>query len=218
MKALLLFPLIDWARKSRNAGRVSMCLLLISLAACRATAPPAQENASWAAQRERLQALDNWQLRGRVNVLYDGESHTPRIDWQQQGEQFRIRLWGTFNAGNTLITGSPGRVTLEQDNETVTAPTPEDLILEQLGYELPVSHLEYWIRGLPAPAPRAELEFTADNHLSSLRQDGWTVTYPDPRQYGALILPRRVDVTRPRNDVRLRFVGLDWTLAQITGP
>ena len=45
-------------------------------------------------------------------------------------------------------------------------------------------------------------------------QDGWTVNYPDPRQYGELTLPRRVDVTRPLDDVRLRFVGLSWTLDQ----
>jgi len=211
-------PYIARPRLARGATGLLLLLLLLVLAACRTIAPPAEENANWTAQRDRLLALEQWQLRGRVNVRYEGETHTPRIDWQQQYEEFRIRLWGTFNAGNTLISGRPGLVTLEQDNEVLTAPTPEDLILQQLGYELPVSYLEYWIRGVPAPASRAELDFNVDNHLTRLRQDGWTVTYPDPRQYGELILPRRVDVTRPRGDVRLRFIGLDWTLEQAAGP
>jgi hypothetical protein len=39
------------------------------------------------------------------------------------------------------------------------------------------------------------------------------VIYTDPRDYDGIALPRRVEVTRPRDDVRLRFVGLNWTLA-----
>ncbi len=43
-------------------------------------------------------------------------------------------------------------------------------------------------------------------------QEGWTIRYIDPRQYGELTLPRRVEVTPPQNDIRLRFVGLNWSL------
>jgi outer membrane lipoprotein LolB len=189
-------------------------MLLVSLivTACGSIAPPAVENSSWVAHREQLQGLNSWQLRGRVDVRYNNESHTPRIQWQQQEVQYNIRLWGTFNAGNTTIVGRPGFVTMENDGNVLTANSPEDLILEQLGYELPVSYLEYWIRGLPAPESNAELIFNELNQLSQMYQDGWTISYPDPRQYGAISLPRRVDVTRPRNDIRLRFVGLNWTL------
>lgn len=182
------------------------------LSACNSIAPPAGENPDWSRLQRQLQALDNWQLRGRVNVRYHNEAHTPRIQWQQQPEQYHIRLWGTFNAGNTEIDGRPGLVTLEQDGEVLTASSPEDLILEQLGYELPVSYLEFWIRGLPAPASDADLIFDEFNQLATLYQDGWEVRYSDMRQYDSLSLPRRVDVSRPRDDVRLRFVGLDWTL------
>lgn len=182
------------------------------LQACVSGAPPSEENPVWAIQRASLESLDNWRLRGRVNVRYHDEAHTPRILWEQHNEEYNIRLWGTFNAGNTLINGRPGFVRLQQDDEVLTAASPEDLILQALGYELPVSYLEYWIRGLPAPASQAQLQFDEANHLASLQQDGWTVQYTDPRQYGELTLPRRVDVTRPRDDVRLLFIGLDWTV------
>jgi len=183
------------------------------LGACQNLAPPAEETDSWGQLRRQLQSLDNWQLRGRVNIRYQQESHTPRIQWQQQAERYHIRLWGTFNAGNTEIDGSPGQVTMEQDGAVLTASSPEQLILDQLGYELPVSYLEYWIKGIPAPASNADLQFNELNQLASLSQDGWTVEYRDMRQYADLPLPRRVDVSRPGEDVRLRFVGLDWDLA-----
>ncbi len=190
---------------------VSLCLALL-LSACGSTAPPAGSNDNWNRHSRQLQALDHWQLRGRVNVRYYDENHTPRIQWQQMDEQYHIRLWGTFNAGNTEIEGRPGRVVMEQDGEVLSAESPEDLILEQLGYELPVSYLEYWIKGLPAPEGEADLQFDELNQLLAINQQGWTVQYSDMRQYGEVALPRRVEVFRLNDDVRLRFVGLNWTL------
>jgi outer membrane lipoprotein LolB len=187
-------------------------LLALLISACSSIAPPAGSNDNWNRHSRQLQALDHWQLRGRVNVRYYDENHTPRIQWQQMGEQYHIRLWGTFNAGNTEIEGRPGRVVMEQDGEVLRAESPEDLILQQLGYELPVSYLEYWIKGLPAPEGEADLQFDELNQLLAINQQGWTVQYSDMRQYGEVALPRRVEVFRLNDEVRLRFVGLDWTL------
>ena len=196
-----------WLRPAAAAALAAL------LAAC-ASAPPAVETGDWPRQRESLEALDAWQFRGRVNVRYDNESHTPRILWRQRQRDYDIRLWGSFNAGNTLITGDSNGVMLEADGQVLTAATPEDLILEQLGYELPVSHLEYWIRGLPAPGGDADLRFNERDQLAEIRQRGWSVSYPDPRRYGELSLPGEIEVLRSAADVKLRFVGLRWTLGE----
>ena len=203
----VLLPYIDnFLRTLLGSG------LLILLTSCGTIAPPAVENSVWASLRTDLEELSQWQLSGRVNIRYDNESHTPRIRWLHDNRNYTIRLWGTFNAGNTRIEGRPGFVTLEQGDTVLTAASPEDIILEQLGYELPVSFLEFWIRGLPSPGSQADLSFNELNQLAELTQDGWTVSYPDPRQYGSISLPRRVDVSRPEDDVSLRFIGLNWTL------
>lgn len=197
---------------NRQPHRAAGLLLLATwLAACTSIAPPAAENSDWARQRDQLQQMDAWELRGRVNVRYDNESDTPSIHWQQQGDEYRIRLWGTFNAGSTLITGQPGSVTLDNGNEILSASSPEELILQQLGYELPVSQLNYWIKGIPAPDSQPELRFNELNQLTNIVQQDWTVELRDMRQYGALNLPREVVLTRPRNDIRLRFIRLSWT-------
>ncbi len=210
MKVLLLY--IEFGSNLLR-GRSLLLTGLLALSGC-VVAPQSSQNSNWNAQRELLQELDSWQFRGRVDVRYNNDSDTPRIQWQQQDQEYRIRLWGTFNAGNTLITGRPGSVTMESRGETITASSPEQLILQQLGYELPVSYLEYWIKGLPAPGERAELEFNELNQLSLIRQADWTVTYNDPRQYGDLSLPANMILTRPANDIRLRFIGLNWTLPE----
>lgn len=199
-----------FARWLHPAGAAA---LLALLAAC-ASAPPVAETGDWPRQRESLEALDAWQFRGRVNVRYENESHTPRILWRQQNGNYNIRLWGSFNAGNTRITGDSDGVILESDGEVLSAETPEDLILQQLGYELPVSHLEYWIRGLPAPGGEADLLFNERDQLAGIQQEGWSVSYPDPRQYGEISLPGEMEVLRSADDVRLRFVGLRWTIGE----
>jgi len=200
---------------SRHWLRTS-CLLgcaALFLSAC-SIAPRAEVNSDWAKQREQLRDLDSWELRGRVNVRYDNDNDTPRILWSQQNVEYHIRLWGTFNVGSTTIVGRPGFVTLESDGEVLTANSPEDLILQQLGYELPVSQLNYWIKGLPAPQSVPELGFNELNQLTNISQDGWDINFPDPRQYGEITLPREVILTRARNDIRLRFIGLNWSLPE----
>ena len=187
-------------------------LLLAVLGGCQSLPPPATQGGEWAQQRPRLEALADWQLRGRVNVRYGDEAHTPRIQWQQQGQEYLIRLWGAFNAGNTRIAGGPGRVTLEQGGERHSAASPEGLMRDYLGYELPVSYLQDWVKGLPAAAgPQPELQLDTYRRLTGFIQEGWQVRYDDLRQYnGGLSLPRRVEVSKPDEGIRLRFVGLTW--------
>ncbi|NKB33931.1 MAG: outer membrane lipoprotein LolB [Pseudomonadales bacterium] len=186
--------------------------LLPAIVACTSIAPRAVENIVWDQQRELLEELGAWQLIGRVNVRYNEENDTPRIRWQQLNSEYTIRLWGTFNVGSTRIIGQPGTVSMEHDGEIFRANSPEDLILQQLGYELPVSYLEYWIRGLPAPDLNADMSFNELNQLSLMTQDGWSISYEDPRQYGELTLPREVVVARAQDDIQLTFFGLRWTL------
>ena len=188
---------------------IAAVALILGLSNCSNTTLSTSDQ-SWAEQRTLIEQSSDWQLRGRVNVRYQEESHTPRIQWQQQDDKYRIRLWGTFNVGNTIIKGEPNLVTMEHDGKILTATSPEDLILENLGYELPVSYLEFWIRSLPSPNSESELEFNDLNNLSIIKQDGWEVRYPEVRQFSGITLPRRVEITRAANDIRLRFVGLSW--------
>ena len=67
---------------------------------------------------------------------------------------------------------------------------------------------------LPAPRPRAQLTFNEFNHLEQIEQEGWLINYSDPRQYTDISLPRRIEISRGEDDIKLVFVGLNWTLDQ----
>lgn len=197
-------------RLSRTFFSTSLVCLL--LAGC-ATAPrmDAPVNEDWQARHALLEALTLWEFTGRIGVRDDKESHSSRIRWQQQGERYVINLWGTLNAGATEITGRPGEVVLEQEGKApLTAATAEDLVYDQLGYELPVAQLRYWIKGMPAPTGQSSPSFNAEHHLIALEQDGWVVQYLGYTNYATESLPTRIRIEKP--PLRLDFVRLDWTL------
>ena len=170
------------------------------------------QSPSWSDVQIRAQQLNSWQLSGLVNVTYDNESHTPRIRWSQMGEDFNIRLWGTFNIGNTLLAGNSEGVTITQDGQTKTAETPEKLLLEFLGYEVPVSFMHYWVRGIPSPTSQAQLRYSEDGRLAQIIQNEWIIDYIDFRQYQNLFLPRRIEANHERRKIKIRLIGLRWEI------
>ena len=193
---------------------ITTLLLPLLLTAC-ATSPrmDAPINDDWVQRQEVLEAMTLWEFTGRIGVRDDRESHSSRIRWQQRGDAYVINLWGTLNAGATEITGEPGRVVLQQEGkDPLTADTPEQLVYEQLGYELPVAQLSYWVKGIPAPGASSEPAFDIDNRLISLQQSGWQVEYLGYTNYETESLPTRIRIHK--SPLRLDFVRLDWTVLQ----
>ncbi|MGZ0843299.1 lipoprotein insertase outer membrane protein LolB, partial [Klebsiella pneumoniae subsp. pneumoniae] len=72
------------------------------------------------------------------------------------------------------------------------AESPEALLEEQLGWRLPVSHLLWWVRGLPAPDSKSRLTLDADSRLARLEQDGWQIEYTRYAEQNGYWLPERL--------------------------
>ena len=185
---------------------------LIGVWAGCSTNPKIANPPSWSDVQYRAENLNTWLLSGRINITYDSESHTPRVRWSQMGENFDIRLWGTFNIGNTLLAGNSTGVTITQDGQTKAAETPEKLLLEFLGYEVPVSYMHYWIRGIPSPTSQAQILYSENEQLAQITQNEWVIDYVDFRQYGDFILPRRIEANHERRKIKLRLIGLRWEI------
>lgn len=192
------------------------CITLASalLAACSTPAgmaPPV--NAAWEERRAVLQRITHWQFTGSIRVRDDQESHSSRIRWQQRGNHYRINLWGAFNAGATEITGEPGRVIINQRGaEPITTDTPEELVYRELGYELPVSQLDYWLKGLPVPGRDAGTVFGESGQLVRLQQSGWEIHYLAYADTAPETLPARIRMEKPPLQVDL--VRLDWSVGE----
>ncbi len=168
-------------------------------------------NDNWQMRRDVLSAITTWEFTGRIGVRDANESQNSSIRWRQNNDDYVINLWGALNAGATEITGTPGEVVLIQEGEIpLSAASAEDLVYQQLGYELPVTQLRYWVKGIPAPNSQGQTSFNEENHLIALSQDGWEIQYMAYTNYDTESLPTRIRIEKP--PLRLDFVRLNWNL------
>ena len=189
-------------------------LLLALLAGCASTsrqeAVEGQGNAAqWQAHKKRIAALDGWQIDGKVGIRAPKDSGSGTLYWLQRQDYYDIRLSGPLGRGAARLTGRPGDVSLEVANQgRYQAATPEELLEQQLGWKLPVSHLSWWVRGLPAPDSKSQLTLDGNSRLAGLAQDGWTVEYLSYAEQNGYWLPERIKLHGQDLDVTL--VVKDW--------
>lgn len=170
--------------------------------------------ALWSQHKQQLSALDGWQINGKVGIRAPKDSGSATLFWLQRQDYYDIRLSGPLGRGAARLTGRPGNVSLEVASQgRYEATTPEQLLGEQLGWSLPVSHLVWWVRGLPAPDSKSRVTLNADSRLASLEQDGWQIEYLSYIEQNGFWLPERVKLHGTDLDVTL--VVKDWQPRQL---
>jgi outer membrane lipoprotein LolB len=157
--------------------RWGAALALILLVGACATAPdlaPTRAPAAFAPDRVRFE------LNGRIGVQHGEEGMSGLLRWLHQPDADEI--WFSSPLGSSIA------VLVRDENgvELVTgrgpprrAATAEVLTREALGWDLPLSGLEYWILGRPAPGtdPARIERDPASGRLMHLVQDGWSIQY-----------------------------------------
>jgi outer membrane lipoprotein LolB len=169
----------------------------------------------WSQHKAQLSQLDGWQINGKVGIRAPKDSGSGTLFWLQRQDYYDIRLSGPLGRGAARLTGRPGsNVVLEVANQgRFEAPTPEALLEEQLGWKLPVSHLVWWVRGLPAPDSKSTLNVDSMGRLASLQQDGWSLEYLSYTEQNGYSLPERIKLHGQDLDVTL--VIKDWQPRQL---
>ncbi len=170
--------------------------------------------ALWQAHKAQISQLDGWQINGKVGIRAPRDSGSGTLFWLQRQDYADIRLSGPLGRGAARLTGRPGDITLEVANQgRYQAESPEELLQQQLGLNLPVSHLLWWIRGLPAPDSRSRLSLDSDSRLARLDQDGWDVEYLRYVEQNGYWLPERLRLTG--HDLQVTLVIKDWQPRQL---
>ncbi|MDH1265333.1 MULTISPECIES: lipoprotein insertase outer membrane protein LolB [unclassified Pseudomonas] len=168
----------------------------------------------WNAHKARITALDAWQINGKVGIRAPRDSGSGTLFWLQRQDYYDIRLSGPLGRGAARLTGRPGKILLEVANQgRYEAESPEELLQQQLGLNLPVSHLLWWIRGLPAPDSKSRVTLDGDSRLAQLSQDGWDVEYTRYAEQNGYWLPERLKLEG--HDLQVTLVIKDWQPRQL---
>lgn len=199
-------------------ARVALLALMLLIGACATapSAPPPAEGGTalgrWLDRQQRLAALVQWTLRGRVGIETGKDSGNASMSWEQNGEEYAIRISAPMSQGTFELRGDAQGVTLRgPDRSEISAADPQALMQEQLGWSLPVAGLKYWIRGIPMPnRPVAAVRLDDAGRLSDLEQDGWRVSVQRYKAVGEEELPDKIFMENA--PLKMRVVIGEWQL------
>jgi len=195
---------VSGSGRDRPGMRRALSLALPLLLAACASVPPAPP-----APLGEVRGDPPFELSGRLAVRDGERSLTANLRWQFDGGADRLSLSGPLGIGAVEIVRSPGGVVFRDSRGERRAPDAQALMLEALGFALPLEGLRFWVRGQGGPGVRGEgVERDARGRLAAFAEDGWTVTIPAYSPDPLAALPRRLDVQA--RDLRLRLVIDAW--------
>ena len=182
-------------------------LAVLVLAGC--TTTPAPRSSTSAA------TLSAWQFNGRVSLTRGEEGWHAGLHWQEQAGSFYLRVSGPLGQGGFQLNGDArGVVLVDADGQTFAAQDADALLVQVTGWELPVSGLRHWIRGLPEPAAgEAQANRDEAGQLRRLEQSGWTINYERYQVVDGVSLPAKLRLVR--EDVAVRIVIDQWQLGNV---
>ncbi|MDK2777231.1 MAG: lipoprotein insertase outer membrane protein LolB [Pseudomonadota bacterium] len=177
------------------------------LSACASLTP----DAGRAALQDNLSDLTHWQVRGKLSVVSPDDSATGYLTWNQDNDDYDLFIAGPFGAGASRLSGSSrqAELTLPGWDKPQRAASAEQLMLQYMGWNFPVSDIRYWVKGQATPGNGASAEFDQYGLLQSLQQHGWTVSYSRYQQQDGYWLPGLIKIRG--HDFRFTFSIKEWT-------
>lgn len=153
---------------------------------------------------QRLAQLSQWSLTGKIGVRAGKEGGSAYLDWQQLNDIFTLTLSGPLGQGTTKIQGDASQTQLTtHKNQVYTANSPEALLYQHTGWQLPIQPLRYWVKGIPAPELAAKIERDANGTIIQLTQGQWQLSFANHTLVNGYWLPQKIKI---------------WTVADIQPP
>lgn len=177
---------------------VSLTMLFIVGCATIPSRPVAfNKNLTRSAREKQLSAIRHWNIRGAMSIKANNQAIMIYYHWQQiDSTHYIIQLFGPLGIGAITVTGSKHQVTLTNSkNQSFTAENPETLIENELGFQIPISNLYYWIRGLSVPNTTAEYQWDKFNHLTQIKRADWTIQFLQYTGINQIDLPCQIIIT-----------------------
>jgi outer membrane lipoprotein LolB len=185
-------------------------LAAAALAGCAHVTPVAETDGLDFRERQmRLTALDGWEMRGRLAVDTGERAFQARFRWRQDADSMLLAVNGPFGAGSFQIDGTDEEMTVRARGERWTLSDPETDLSALFGWWLPVGSLKDWLIGLPDTLYDARTRFSRGGTLASLEQRLWDVEYPEYRLSDGLLVPRKIDMSHGRLELRLTVDSWD---------
>lgn len=188
---------------------VSFCLLT----AC-APPKPAEElpvNKVMPVEKRKAETatVSSWEINGALAAKSKSKGWSATLNWLQTGANaYQIRLIGPLGGGSVLINKKGSTISFQDGAKKSTSTNAEELLQKQTGIRLPVNNLYYWVRGLPAPGGVQSEVHDKYNHLTKLRQSGYTIDFTKYTSVKGIDLPSMIRLEG--NGVMVKVIIKNW--------
>ncbi len=198
-----------------SAGRLSAVCLLLVLSACRGVPERAEGESSWLQQRQLFfSEHPDWQASGRMAIRDGNKGISVNFDWINDNRNLELRL--RTSGGRWVMLAEPGFAQLEGTRiGLLQADSPEPLAEQALGWSVPVSYLQDWLRALPAP-DGARLKYASDGSVLEINHEEWQISYQkyttveSQGSTDSVLLPSRLDASKGQYVIKVLIS--DWQL------
>ncbi|MBS0359131.1 MAG: outer membrane lipoprotein LolB [Proteobacteria bacterium] len=198
----------------KNIFLVLMFSIALSACSTLSVKTPVSQTSTpaWQTQSQKLLALSQWNIHGGIGIQQDQKGLNAAVRWTQSRDQYDIYLYGPIGSGSVKIMGTQQHVRLDTaDNRHREATSAEELLLSETGWQIPVTNLMYWIRGIPIPnVPATQQLDPTGQHLSSLQQSGWEIKYLRFTTVHGLELPRKIVLNHA--SIKVKIVITQWNI------
>jgi outer membrane lipoprotein LolB len=201
----------------------TLCVLLFAvfiLAACSSIQPAAIDDPGQArryqARFDHLNGIDAWSLEGRLAVSNENDGGSGHFNWSKQGRSDRMNFHGALGRGAWRLAADENGAELElADGSVYRAVSINELVRNRVGWEIPLEHLAWWVRGLAAPGGFEQRLLDAEGNLVELRQAGWKIEFGRYKTFGGIGLPVKMTARREASKVKLAI--RNWSLGKEGG-
>lgn len=169
---------------ARKAGILIVSVLLLSACSTASKIPVTdQSHKDWKQYQLEAGRINSWDLRGRAAIFVDNDVHNIGINWRHSIDEFLMILEAPFGQGVFRLESSretelPVKLSLP-DGQVQYAETAEAALESVVGWSIPVSGLESWIRGVPQKKAGFSHDLNGDGRLKALWQNDWRINYLD---------------------------------------
>lgn len=157
-------------------------------------------------QMQHLQKQNNWYFEGRLAVVGEKDSISASISWRHRAERDEIELAGPLAQGKVAITVVADSVIIDDGDTRKEFRGPVDgIVTDQLGMDMPVNALKYWVLGVSDPLDGYV------HQVNGFTQYGWLVSFGEMQRVKAELLPKKITVEKDKT--RIKLIVDQWNLS-----
>ena len=163
--------------------------------------PSAQAITAWKTREARLDAIQSWEIQGRLGVHVGRNGGQLALHWRHSATVdmgagiAKDEIDGAGPLGKrlfTLMVDANGAELVDDKHIHYAAKDAQQLLFAYTGWRLPIVGLYRWLLGAPLAHSPEQHQLDAAGRLQYLQQLGWEIHYLDYARNGNYELPRKL--------------------------